>query len=110
MTLLSHLLFLTIYILFSVYTRPLGELQRIHGVRGFLARNSTYLSVMSDSDSAVQCLSYCLVKMRAWMRACWLKCNPDKTEKDEGRLGKAAKGFSREYQPHGLDAASAISY
>ena len=73
-------------ILFTLYTSPLGDVVRQHGVHFHLCADDTqiYLALEpSDSDSQINTfakLDRCVHDIAAWMKVNKLKLNHDKTE------------------------------
>ena len=73
-------------LLFILYIFGLGDILRKHGIRfNFFANDSQiYLSfspkIPGDLDNSVTILQNCVVDIRHWMTANFLKMNEDKTE------------------------------
>ena len=73
-------------ILFTIYTTPLGELIRRHGLTFHLYADDTqlYLTLKPSEPSSINNIIYqlenCIEDIRAWMKLNLLKLNDDKTE------------------------------
>ena len=73
-------------ILFTIYTTPLGQLIRRHGLTFYLYADDTqlYLAFKPSEPSSIvnniSCLEKCVDDIRAWMKLNLLKLNDDKTE------------------------------
>ena len=70
-------------ILFIIYTSPLGDILRRHGVSFHCYADDTqiYLSFNVDnSDSAIKTMENCIQDVRHWMATNFLRLNDDKTE------------------------------
>jgi hypothetical protein len=70
-------------LLFSIYTLPLGDIIRRHGIEFHLYADDTQLLLAFDPSSsqlAVDAMERCIAEVRAWLAANFLKLNDDKTE------------------------------
>ena len=73
-------------LLYTLFTSPLGNLCRSHGVRyhGYADDTQNYHSfspnLPGDEDSCIKTLECCINDIRIWMRTNFLKLNDDKTE------------------------------
>ena len=69
--------------LFSIYTAPLGDLIRSHGISYHFYADDTQLYVSfkpDDATHAISILEACVKDIREWMAHNFLKLNDDKTE------------------------------
>ena len=69
--------------LFIIYTSPLGEILRRHGILFHLYADDTqlYLSFTVDEiDSAILKMEECIIEIRTWMASNFLRLNDEKTE------------------------------
>ena len=73
-------------ILFTLYTTPLGNIIRKHGLNFHLYADDTQLyisfqpGVSVSKETAISCLESCIKDMKIWMTNNLLKLNGDKTE------------------------------
>jgi hypothetical protein len=70
-------------ILFNIYTQPLGEIARKHGMKYHFYADDTQLYSsfsVSDSSASIQLISNCIDDIRLWMQSNLLKLNESKTE------------------------------
>ena len=73
-------------VLYTLYTAPLGDICRSHGIVFICYADDTqlYLSFRPSSDlsktNAIKRLEDCIMDIRLWMRTNLLKLNDDKTE------------------------------
>ena len=70
-------------VLFSLYTKSIGDLLRRHGVSYHLYADDSQIYVtttISEIDDAQRRLEECLVDVQRWMVSHSLKLNPEKTE------------------------------
>ena len=73
-------------ILFTIYTTPLGQIIRKHGLTFHLYADDTqlYIAFKPSEDlskaEAVSCFKACVSDIRIWMKNNLLKLNDDKTE------------------------------
>ena len=73
-------------VLYTLYTAPLGDICRSHGIVFICYADDTqlYLSFRPSSDlsktNAIKRLEDCIMYIRLWMRTNLLKLNDDKTE------------------------------
>ena len=70
-------------LLFCIYTRPLEQIIERHNMKYHFYADDTQLYVSfdpCDAESAMARLNNCLVDIRDWMAANFLKLNDDKTE------------------------------
>ena len=72
--------------LYTMYTKPLGTLIRMHGLEYHMYADDTQLYIyfptrnLSDQKRTVLQLENCLKDIRSWMSSNFLKLNTDKTE------------------------------
>ena len=73
-------------ILFTMYTTPLGNIIRKHGLNFHLYADDTQLyisfqpGVSVSKETAISCLEACIKDIKIWMTNYLLKLNDDKTE------------------------------
>ena len=73
-------------ILFTLYTSPLGHIERQHGLQYYFYADDTQLytsfspTTTCDSSKMLESLANCLTDIQIWMSANFLKFNPDKTK------------------------------
>ena len=70
-------------ILYVLYTSPLGDIVRSHGLSCFFYADDTQLNCslkLHDQAASVQAIGSCLNDINAWILANMLKMNRDKTE------------------------------
>src|SRR5271154_1498913 len=70
-------------ILFNIYTQPLGEIARKHGMKYHFYADDTQLYMsftVSDCSTSIQLISNCIADIRSWMKSNLLKLNETKTE------------------------------
>ena len=70
-------------ILFNIYTQPLGEIARKHGLKYHFYADDTQLYTsfsVKDSNSSIISLSVCIAEIKAWMQSNLLMLNDSKTE------------------------------
>ena len=70
-------------ILFIMYTSPLGDILRRHGLSYHLYADDTQLYIsfeVSSIASAISSMEECLKDVRRWMASCFLCLNDSKTE------------------------------
>ena len=70
-------------ILFNIYTQPLGEIARKHGMKYHFYADDTQLYTsfsVSDSSTSIELISNCITDIRSWMQSNLLKLNETKTE------------------------------
>ena len=70
-------------ILFNIYTQPLGEIARKHGMKYHFYADDTQLYTsfsVSDSSTSIELISNCIADIRSWMQSNLLKLNETKTE------------------------------
>jgi len=65
-------------ILFNIYTQPLGEIARKHGMKYHFYADDTQLYTsfsVSDSSTSIELISNCIADIRSWMQSNLLKLN-----------------------------------
>src|SRR5271156_3642512 len=70
-------------ILFNIYTQPLGEIARKHGMKCHFYADDTQLYTsfsVNDSSTSTKLISDCIADIRSWMKSNLLKLNESKTE------------------------------
>ena len=70
-------------ILFNIYTQPLGEIARRHGLNYHFYADDTQLYTsfsVKDSNSSIMSLSACITEIKTWMKSNLLMLNDSKTE------------------------------
>jgi hypothetical protein len=70
-------------ILFNIYTQPLGEIARKHGLSYHFYADDTQLYTsfsIKDSDTSVLSVSDCIADIKIWMKSNLLMLNDSKTE------------------------------
>ena len=70
-------------LLFCVYTLPLGDIMRRHGIEFHLYADDCQLLLTFDptqSHATVDALERCIAEVRAWLACNFLKLNDEKTE------------------------------
>lgn len=73
-------------ILFTIYTTPLGDIVRKHGLTFHLYADDTQIYIafkptdVLSSEQAMTRIERCVEEIRSWMRMNFLKLNDDKTE------------------------------
>src|SRR5271156_2499648 len=70
-------------ILFNIYTHPLGEIARKHGMKCHFYADDTQLYTsfsVNDSSTSTKLISDCIADIRSWMQSNLLKLNESKTE------------------------------
>ena len=70
-------------ILFNIYTQPLGEIAKKHGLNYHFYADDTQLYTsfsIKDSNSSVMSVSECIADIKTWMKSNLLLLNDSKTE------------------------------
>jgi hypothetical protein len=70
-------------ILFNIYTQPLGEIAKKHGLNYHFYADDTQLYTsfsIKDSNSSVMSVSECIADIKTWMKSNLLMLNDSKTE------------------------------
>ena len=70
-------------ILFTLYTSTLGDILKKHGVKYHMYADDTQIYLpfnLADSEQAILKIQNCIVDIRKWMAANFLRLNDDKTE------------------------------
>ena len=70
-------------VLFNIYTQPLGEIAKKHGLRHLFYADNTQLYISftaQNSNNYVQLISKCVAEIKSWMQLNLLKLNDSKTE------------------------------
>ena len=70
-------------ILFNIYTQPLGEIARKHGMKYHFYADDTQLYTsfsVTDISTSIELISNCIADIRSWMQSNLLKLNETKTE------------------------------
>ena len=72
-------------LLFTLYTAPVGEIIRRHGIEYHLCADDTQLYLafslrtLASQEVAMQRVTACIREIHSWMIVNKLKCNDDKT-------------------------------
>ena len=73
-------------VLFTMYTKPLGDIANKYGVKYHLYADDTQLYLSFDQlshnamDASLEIIENCISEIKAWMNKHFLKLNGDKTE------------------------------